>query len=71
MYKHKALMESVSANFHLFGKKIGKNLSKPDKKFLNDAAIGLPRAGNPIVCQMARHLPNQQSKFLSRLDRLD
>jgi len=31
MYKHKALMESVSSNFHLFVKKIGKNLSKPTK----------------------------------------
>ena len=43
----------------------------PDKKFLRDGLIGLIRSGKPIVCQMARHLPNQQTKFLSRLDRLE
>ena len=71
MLKRRALMESVSSNLHSFLKKIGKNLSLPDKKFLRDATIGLLRAGNPIVCQMARHLPNQRTKFVSRLDRLD
>ena len=71
MFKRKALMESVSSNFDGFVKKISKNLSKPDKKFLKDASIGLLRAGKPIVCQMARQLPNQHTKFLSRLDRLD
>ena len=71
MLKRKALMESVSSNLHSFLKNIGKNLSLPDKKFLRDAVIGLLRSGKPIVCQMARHLPNQRTKFLSRLDRLE
>ena len=71
MLKRKALMESISSNLHNFLKKIGKNLSVPDKKFLRDSIIGLLRAGNPIVCQMARHLPNQRTKFVSRLDRLE
>ena len=71
MLKRKALMESVSSNLHSFLKNIGKNLSLPDKKFLRDAVIGLLRCGEPIVCQMARHLPNQRTKFLSRLDRLE
>ena len=46
-------------------------MSVPDKKFLRDSLIGLLRCGKPLVCQMARHLPNQKTKFLSRLDRLD
>jgi hypothetical protein len=71
MLKRKALMESVSSNLYSFLKNIGKNLSMPDKKFLRDAVIGLLRSGKPIVCQMARHLPNQRTKFLSRLDRLE
>ena len=64
-------MESISSNLHNFLKKIGKNLSVPNKKFLRDGLIGLIRCGKPIVCQMARHLPNQRTKFLSRLDRLE
>lgn len=71
MLKRKALMESISSNLHSFLKNIGKNLSVPDKKFLRDGVIGLLRSGKPIVCQMARHLPNQRTKFLSRLDRLE
>ncbi|MES0447476.1 MAG: hypothetical protein ABUJ92_13110 [Desulfobacterales bacterium] len=71
MLKRRALMESVSSNLHNFLKKIGNNLSVPDKKFLRDSLIGLLRCGKPIVCQMARHLPNQRTKFLSRLDRLE
>jgi len=71
MLKCKALMESVSANLHSFLKNISKNLSMPDKKFLRDAVIGLLRSGKPIVCQMARHLPDQRTRFLSRLDRLE
>ena len=71
MLKRKALIESISSNLHSFLKKIGNNLSLPDKKFLRDALIGLLRCGKPIVCQMARHLPNQRIKFLSRLDRLE
>lgn len=46
-------------------------MSVPDKKFLRDGFIGLIRCGRPIVCQMARQLPNQRVKFLSRLDRLE
>jgi hypothetical protein len=71
MLKRKALMESISSNLHNFLKKIANNLSVPDKKFLRDSLIGLLRCGKPIVCQMARHMPGQQTKFLSRLDRLE
>jgi hypothetical protein len=71
MLKRKALMESISSNLHGFLKKIGKNLSLPDKKFLRDATIGLLRCGKPIVCQMARQFPTQRTRFLSRLDRLE
>jgi hypothetical protein len=71
MLKRKAPMESISSSLHSFLKKINKNLSLPNKKFLRDALIALLRAGNPIVCQMARQLPNQRTKFISRLDRLD
>ena len=71
MLNRKALIESISSNLHSFLKKIGNNLSLPDKKFLRDGHIGLLRCGKPIVCQMARHLPNQRIKFLSRLDRLE
>jgi hypothetical protein len=71
MLKRKALMESISSNLQNFLKKIGNNLSVPDKKFLRDSTIGLLRCGKPIVCQMARQLPNQRTKFLSRLDRLE
>jgi len=71
MYKTEALMESISSNLHGFLKQIDKNLSLPDQKFLRDCTIGLLRAGSPIVCQIARHLPKQRTKFISRLDRLD
>ena len=71
MLKHKALMESISSNLHNFLKIVGNNLSVPDKKFLRDSTIGLIRCGKPVVCQMARHLPNQRTRFLSRLDRLE
>jgi len=71
MLKRIALMESISSNLHGFLKKIANNLSVPDKKFLRDSFIGLLRSGKPIVCQIARHLPNQQITFLSRLDRLE
>jgi len=71
MLKRIALMESISSNLHSFLKKIGRNLSLPDKKFLRDSTIGLLRCGKPVVCQMARQLPNQRTKFLSRLDRLE
>ena len=71
MLKRRALMESISSNLHGFLKRIGNNLSVPDKKFLRDGLIGLLRCGRPVVCQMARHVPNQRTNFLSRLDRLD
>jgi hypothetical protein len=71
MYKTEALMESISSNLHGFLKQIDKNLSLPDQKFLRDCTIGLLRAGSPIVCQIARHLPRQRTRFISRLDRLD
>lgn len=71
MLKRKALMESISSNLHEYLKKTGNNLSVPDKKFLRDSLVGLIRCGEPIVCQMARHVPNQRTKFLSRLDRLE
>ena len=71
MLKRKALMESISSNLHGFLKKIAHNLSVPDKKFLRDSLTGLIRCGKPIVCQMARQLPNQRTSFLSRLDRLE
>lgn len=71
MLKRRALMESISSNLHGFLKRIGNNLSVPDKKFLRDGLIGLLRSGQPVVCQMARHVPNPRTKFLSRLDRLE
>ncbi len=71
MVKHYALMESLSSNLHDFLKNVSENLSLPDKKFLRDALIGLIRAGQPVVCRMARQLPNQHTRFLSRLDRLE
>lgn len=71
MVKCKALMESLSSNLHGFLEKTNQNLSMLDKKFLWDGLIGLLRAGQPIVCQTARHLPDQRTKFISRLDRLD
>jgi hypothetical protein len=71
MVKYFALMESLSSNLHNFLKNVSKNLSLPDKKFLRDGLIGLIRSGKPIVCQMARQLPNRHATFLSRLDRLE
>jgi hypothetical protein len=71
MIKREALMESLSSNLNDFLKETSKNLSLPSKKFIRDGFIGLFRAGQPIVCQLARHLPNQRTKFLSRLDRLE
>jgi len=71
MLKRRALMESISSNLGGFLKSIGNNLSVPDKKFLRDGLIGLLRCGKPVVCQMARQLPDQRTKFLSRLDRLE
>jgi hypothetical protein len=71
MLKRPALMDSISANLLNYLKIIAADLTLPQKKFLKDSVIGLIRCGKPIVCQIARHLPNQQTSFLSRLDRLD
>ena len=71
MVRQTALMESLSAKLHGFLKQVGKNLSLPSKKFLRDSLIGLLRAGRPIVSEMARRLPDQRTKFLSRRDCLE
>lgn len=71
MFRRYALMESLSTSVNDFLKVVSKNLSLPDKKFLRDALIGLIRAGQPVVCRMARQLPDGNTSFLSRLDRLE
>ena len=71
MLRQHALMESLSASLHGFLHQINGNLSCPDQKFLQDALIGLLRAGRPIVCQMARQLPNQRAGYATRVKRLD
>jgi len=71
MLRIHALMESISANLHEFLHSIDTDLTRPQKKFLRDGLIGLLRAGRPVVCRMARHLSDQRTKFLSRLDRLE
>ena len=71
MFRHNALIENLSTNMHDFLNKINVNLTKPNKKFLRDGIIGLIRSGNPIVCQMARRLPNNRPKYTTRLKRLD
>ncbi len=49
MLKRRALMESISSNLHNFLKKIGNNLSVPDKKFLRDSFTGLLRCGKYLL----------------------
>jgi hypothetical protein len=71
MVKQDALMESLSSNLHGFLQSIAGSLSSPDKKFLRDGLIGLIRAGHPIVCQMAREVPNQTPMYTTRVKRLD
>jgi len=71
MFRHHALIEHLSSNLHNFLNQISRNLSRPNKKFLRDGLVGLIRAGKPIVCQMARQLPNRRSKYLTRVKRLD
>jgi len=71
MMPPQALMEAVSANLNWFLQPIGENLTKPQKKFLRDGLVGLLRAGRPVVCRMARKLPDCGTQFLSRLDRLE
>jgi len=71
MVRQHALMESLSANLHGFLHQINGNVSRPDQKFLQDALIGLLRAGRPVVCQMARQLPDQRTTYTTRVKRLD
>jgi len=71
MFRHFRLIENLSSNLHGFLQQINQNLTKPNKKFLKDSFIGLIRAGAPIVCRMARQLPNKRSKFTTRVKRLD
>lgn len=71
MVRRHALMESVSANLHEFLHSINARLKRPQKKFLHDGLLGLLRAGRPVVCRMARKLPDQRRTLLSRLDRLE
>lgn len=71
MVRTHALMESVSASMDGFLEQISADLTRPQKKFLRDGLVGLLRAGRPVVCRMARKLPDQRTKFLSRLDRLE
>lgn len=71
MSRPEALLESISDNLGHFLQKIDAGLTKPRKKFLRDSLIGLLRAGRPIVCQMARKLPDQGVTFLSRRDRIE
>ena len=51
MLKRRALMESISSNLHCFLKRIGHNLSVPDKKFLRDGLTGQLRCGQVILSQ--------------------
>jgi len=71
MVRQDALMESLSSNLHGFLNQIQGKLPVPEKKFLRDAFFGLVRAGHPIVCQMAREVPNQGSEYTTRVKRLD
>ena len=71
MVTQDVLMESLSSNLHGFLNQIQGDLSVPDKKFLRDGFIGMVRTGHPIVCQMAREVPSQGSKYTTRVKRLD
>jgi hypothetical protein len=70
MARTHALTESVSANLRNFLQSIDADLTRPQKKFLRDGLVGLRRTGRPVVCRMARKLPDRQATFLARLDRL-
>jgi hypothetical protein len=71
MIRRYAQVTSLSSNLHNLLNRSGRNLSVPDKKSLRDDLTGLLRARWAIVSQMARQLPNQRTRFLSRLDRLE
>ena len=68
MLKRKALIESLSFNLHSSLKQTSRNMSLPDNKIPRDGFVGL-LAGEPVVSQMARYLPNQWTKFIPQLDR--
>ncbi|MCJ7729156.1 MAG: hypothetical protein MUO27_04675 [Sedimentisphaerales bacterium] len=69
MVKREASMESLSSNLHNFLNRTARiYYSSPDKKFLRGAMVGSLRTGRPVVCQMVRCLPNQCTKFVSRID---
>ncbi len=67
MMRMHALMESVLASLQEFIHSIDTDLSRPQKNFLRDGLIGLLRAGRPVVCRMARKLPDQPGFLLYRL----
>lgn len=71
MVRQHALMECVSVNLHDFLDQINGDLSRTDKEFPRDGIVGLLRAGRPIVCWMARQLPNKRPKHLTGVKRLD
>jgi len=71
MVRTHALMDSLSANLGGFLHSIHSELTRPQKSFLRDGLVGLIRAGRPIVCGMARKLPDRRTRFLSRRDRLE
>jgi hypothetical protein len=71
MVRMHALMESLSANLGEFLHSSHSDLTRPQKKFLRDGLVGLIRAGRPVVCRMARTLPDRRTKFLSRRDRME
>lgn len=71
MMRPHALIESVSANLNWFLQPIGVDLTKPQQKFLRDGLVGLLRAGRPVVCQIARKLPDSRTQFVSRLNRIE
>jgi len=66
MMRPKALMEAMSANLNRFLQPISADLARPQQKFLRDGLVGLLRAGRPVVCRMARKLPDRGTASLSR-----
>jgi len=58
MLKRKALMESISSNLHSYLKKIGNNLSVPNKKFLLGIFVVAAMATPPdVISQVTLALP--------------
>ena len=46
-------------------------MARPQEKFLRDGLVGRLGAGRPVICRMARKLPDQRTKFPSRLGRME